>query len=83
MWETEEVVMYAIQNVKTGNFVCGTDYRYHPHHQRTSSHSAILYETRYFAEVDFRCRGCGKDYQIVPVKLVVVEEEQDDEAETV
>lgn len=27
--------MFAIQNIKTGKFVYGTDYRYFPRHQRT------------------------------------------------
>ena len=38
--------MYAIQNIRTGKFVYGTDYRFYPPHQRTSKtnclHTALL-----------------------------------------
>lgn len=64
--------MYAIQNIKTGKFVFGTDYRYYPRHQRTSFEQMLTYDEYYFAECDFIHRGCGKDYRIVELEPVKV-----------
>ena len=65
--------MYAIQNIKTGNFVYGTDYRYSPPHQKTSFKRMLTYDSLYSAMVDFMCqRKCGKDYRIVLPKTVEV-----------
>lgn len=68
--------MYAIQNIKTGKFVYGTDYRY-PHpgkkfNQLTSKNKMLTYEDYYEAAEDFRHRGCGKNYRIVVLKTVEV-----------
>jgi len=68
--------MYAIQNIKTGKFVYGTDYRYRrpgkKHNQRTSKNKMLTYDDYYEAAQDFRSRGCGKDYRIVVLKTVEV-----------
>lgn len=68
--------MYAIQNIKTGKFVYGTDYRYRrmgkKHNQRTSKNKMLTYTDYYEAAEDFRCRGCGKNYRIVVLKTVEV-----------
>lgn len=68
--------MYAIQNIKTGKFVYGTDYRYgrlgEKHNQRTSKNKMLTYDDYYLAAEDFRHRGCGKDYRIVVLKTVEV-----------
>lgn len=64
--------MYAIQNIKTGKFVYGTDYRYFPRHQRTSFNQMLTYDEYYFAECDFLSRGCSKDYRIVELEPVKV-----------
>lgn len=68
--------MYAIQNIKTGKFVYGTDYRYgkvgESHHQRTSNCQMLTYDDYYVAADDFRHRRCGKDYRIVVLKTVEV-----------
>lgn len=68
--------MYAIQNIKTGKFVYGTDYRYgrpsKKFNQRTSKNKMLTYEDYYEAVEDFRHRGCGKDYRIVVLKTVEV-----------
>lgn len=66
--------MYAIRNRRTRLFVYGTDYRYHPPHQRTSNDKVLVYETEREAQFDFRHRGCGKDYEIVPVRMEVLED---------
>lgn len=64
--------MYATQNIKTGKFVYGTDYRYFPRHQRTSFNQMLTYDEYYFAECDFLSRGCSKDYRIVELEPVKV-----------
>ena len=64
--------MYAIQNIKTGKFVYGTDYRYFPRHQRTSFNQMLTDDEYYFAECDFLSRGCSKDYRIVELEPVKV-----------
>lgn len=68
--------MYAIQNIKTGKFVYGTDYRYKnsnkKYNQRTSHNQMLTYADYESAKSDFRRRGCGKDYRIVVLKTVEV-----------
>lgn len=64
--------MYAIQNVKTGKFVYGTDYRYSPRRQRTSFNRMLTYEDLEDAQSDFLHRKCGKDYKIAVLKTVEV-----------
>lgn len=68
--------MYAIQNIKTGEFVYGTDYRY-PHsekvfNQRTSTDRMLTYADYFEATEDFRHRGCGKDYRVVVLEPIEV-----------
>ena len=65
--------MYAIYNVKTKQFVYGTDYRYYPRHQRTSLDQMLTYEDLRWAQIEFRDRGCGKDYRIVILRPVEIE----------
>ena len=66
--------MYAIQNIKTGEFVYGTDYRYRPPHQRTSKTKRLIYSSIAEAAHDFWFkRKCGKDYRIVVLKSAEVE----------
>ena len=62
--------MYAIRNKNTGEWVYGTDYRYSPTRQRTSSSQALTYEDWECAEMDLKHRKCGKDYEIVKVSLI-------------
>lgn len=68
--------MYAIQNIKTGKFVYGTDYRYcrpgEKYNQFTSENLMLTFEDYYSAAEAFRRRGCGKDYRIVVLKTVEV-----------
>ena len=65
--------MFAIRNKRTGTWLYGTDYRYMPHKQRTSEDRAQTWETREDAEYEFRHRQCGKDYEVVPVRIEVLE----------
>lgn len=64
--------MYAIQNIKTGKFLYGTDYRYNPRHQRTSFEKMKTYDEYFFAECDFLSRGCSKNYRIVELEPIKV-----------
>lgn len=66
--------MYAIRNRKTKKWVYGTDYRYHPVHQRTSFFRALTYEHYEDAFNDMKYRRCGDQYEIVPVILEEVED---------
>lgn len=63
--------MFAIQNIKTGKFVYGTDYRFSPPHQRTSRGKMVTYSSLSEAAFDFWInRKCGKEYRIVELKKV-------------
>lgn len=63
--------MFAIINKRTLKFVYGTDYRYHPYHQRTSYDWMITMQDREDAEYEFRHRQCGKDYVIVEIAPLI------------
>lgn len=64
--------MFAIQNIKTGKFVYGTDYRYSTPHQRTSRNQALTYDALAYAKSDFMRRRCGKQYRVVCLKTIEV-----------
>ena len=65
--------MFAIQNQRTGKFLFGTDYRYNPPRQRTSSDEMRTYTDLRCAVADYNNRRCGEDYRIVVLKSVEVE----------
>ena len=64
--------MYAIQNIKTGKFVYGTDYRFSKPRQQTSKDQMLTFNDYYVAAEIFRSRKCGKNYRIVELKPVEV-----------
>ena len=64
--------MLAIQNLRTGKFVYGTDYRYSPPRQRTSLTKMKTYSEMREAVADYNRRRCGKDYRIVVLKTIEV-----------
>lgn len=68
--------MFAIQNKRTGGFIYGTDYRYHPPHQRTSKNQMLTYDELRWAEMDLKNRRCSKDYKIVEILFTVKEVEK-------
>ena len=68
--------MFAIQNKRTGGFIYGTDYRYHPPHQRTSKNQMLTYDELRWAEADLKNRRCSKDYKIVEILFTVKEVEK-------
>ena len=63
--------MFAIQNIKTGNFLYGTDYRYFPPHQRTSRNQALTYDSL----------ATAKAYRVVCLKTIEVKRIIDFDAE--
>lgn len=71
--------MYAIRNKRTKKWVYGTDYRYSPRRQRTSFDRALTYKDYGHAEIDFMCRQCGKDYEIVPVVITDMRGDKDED----
>lgn len=60
--------MFAIQNIKTGKFLYGTDYRYRPSKTKMLTYSSIAEAAHDF----WVKRKCGKDYRIVVLKSVEV-----------
>ena len=68
--------MYAIRNRRTKKWVYGTDYRYSPHRQRTSFDCALTYDDYEQAQLDYRHRQCGKDYEIISVIITEMRGEQ-------
>lgn len=65
--------MYAIRDKRTGLWLYGTDWRYTPPHQRTSAERIQTWDTSEEAEDQFRWRRCGKNYEIVPVRVEAIE----------
>ena len=63
---------YAIQNRRTGKFVMGTDWRFHPPHQITDAHAGMMFTQRFDAEITLASRRCGDDYRVVEVKPLEV-----------
>lgn len=62
--------MYAIRHKKTGEWVYGTDHRYHPRHQLTSAEKALTFNCKGEAIYEFFKRNCSeKLYEVVEVKL--------------
>ena len=66
--------MWAIRNKRTRKWVYGTDRRYWPRHQRTSEDKALIFENKEDARYEMKHRQCGKDYEVVPVRLEVIEQ---------
>lgn len=70
---------YAIRNRRTKKWVYGTDKRYYPPHQRTSFDECIVYYSYESAADDFCHRRCGKEYEIVPVRIVEESEAENED----
>jgi len=62
--------LYAIKNIKTGEWLFGTDYREYPPEQRTSKEQALTYMEDEFAEHDLKVRRCDENYEVVQVNLI-------------
>lgn len=67
--------MYAIQNVKTGKFLFGTDFGYGSGscRQKTSLEQMMTFDCLRYAKADFLHRQCGEEYRIVRLKPPEVE----------
>ncbi len=65
--------MYAIRNKRTGKWLYGTDFRHYPYTQRTSFEQAMTWEMYEAAFSEFKSRMCGKDYEIIPVRIEEIE----------
>lgn len=63
--------MYAIRNKITGQWLYGTDYNFSPPRQRISNRQAITFETLEDAELQMLLRKCGKNYEVIKVKLEI------------
>lgn len=64
--------MYAIQNIRTGEFVYTTDYRHCPPKQLGDRNRMLTYSSYLMALVDYEVRKCGKDYRIVELGKIKV-----------
>lgn len=65
--------MYAIRNKRTRKWLYGTWYQDGRNVQRTSFDKAMLFDDYETAQLEFRLRHCGKCYEIVPVRLEVID----------
>ena len=65
--------MFAIINTRTNKWMYGTDFRFTPARQRTSTDKAMLFSTMEEAQYEFSRRKCGKAYKIVAVTLSIKE----------
>lgn len=68
--------MYAIINIRTKKWLCGTNYGtngYYLVHPRqfTSSDKMLTYSTPGEADHDMIMRKCGKDYRIVEIQPII------------
>lgn len=66
-------MMWAIRNKRTRKWLCGTDHRYSPAHQRTSKDNAMIFDSYELAQAEIRWRQCGRDYEAVPIRIEEVE----------
>lgn len=66
--------MWAIRNKRTKKWVYGTWWQDGRDIQRTSDDMARLYDDYESASADMRHRRCGKEYELVPVKLIMAED---------
>lgn len=65
---------YAIiQKSYPYKWVCGTDYRCDPPHQRLSEDAPLMFARKEDAEAEFRKRHVGKGYRIVKVRIEVLD----------
>lgn len=66
--------MYAIQNIKTGKFLYGTNFGYGRISQQTSFEQILTFGDYDSAEYAFLHRQCSRDYRIVELEPVKVKE---------
>lgn len=71
--------MFAIINTRSERWLYGTDFRYHPPHQRTSKNQMLTFEDKETAKFEFKRRQCNKDYRIAVLKTVEIKKLLDEE----
>lgn len=64
--------LYAIQNIKNGKFLNGTDFSTTPYKQRTSKRHATIFSGKENAFAEFSKRMCGPDYRVVSLTTAEV-----------
>lgn len=69
--------MWAIRNKNTKKWLYGTDFRL-PYTQHTSFDRVMLFFDEREARYAFKSRQCGKDFEVVAVRLEAVEDITDD-----
>ncbi len=67
---------YAIWNRKYKKWLQGTDFGCCPRRQILSEDTPKLWEDYDYAELSYRQRHCGKEYEIVQVKIVKEQEHE-------
>ena len=68
--------MYAIQNIRNGKFLNGTDFSASPYKQRTSRRHATLFGDKATAFEEFARRKCGPDYRVVSLTATEARKDQ-------
>lgn len=65
--------VWAIRNKRTKLWVYGTDRSFADGkaRQRTSADRALIFRTEEEARNEMRWRSCGKDYEAVPVRVML------------
>ena len=66
--------MYAIRNTRTKKWIYGTWWQSGRVVQRTATNRALVFAEYEDAKTALCWRRVGKDYEIVPVRLVEIEE---------
>jgi len=66
--------MWAIRNKRTKKWLYGTNFdRNGRPYQLTSFDCVMTWDEYSGAEIEYRQRRCGKDYELVPIKIEVAE----------
>lgn len=65
-------MIYAIQNKRTKRFYFGMDCRFEPPRHRTDPELAKLFFSKYSADTEFKIEKFNREYEVVPVKVVVI-----------
>ncbi|MHC5281138.1 hypothetical protein ACYRFT_12845 [Listeria kieliensis] len=78
--EKVECVAYAIQNIRTKQFVQGTDFNYSPRRQRLTNETPMLFSEFQkkigLMKIEIERRGINpKTYRVVKVKITVEEDD--------
>lgn len=73
--------MYAIRNKRTKRWLYGSWWQDGRVVQRTADDMVLIFPSWEAAELESRIRRCGEDYEIVPVRIEIDEEQRRREKE--